>query len=135
LSARDPVAAVINTSPDTVDMLGTVLRQAGFAVVSAYTHEIRDGDIDVHAFLAEHQPDVVVYDIAPPYNENWALFQRLTATSALGGIPVVLTTTNRKHLEGLAGSSQHVYEVVGKPYDLLLIVQATKEALRSRPTR
>ena len=38
--------AIINTSPDTVDLLRQVLQRAGFLVVSCYTFDIRDGRLD-----------------------------------------------------------------------------------------
>ena len=47
----------------------------------------------------------------------------------------VLTSVNCAHVEGLVGKDEHVYEVVGKPHDLDLIVRAVKEAMRARPTR
>jgi hypothetical protein len=47
----------------------------------------------------------------------------------------VLTSTNAKHVERLAGPQHHIYEIVGKPFDLGQLVQAVKEATRSRPTR
>ena len=42
---------------------------------------------------------------------------------------------NVKHVEGLAGRDERIYEVVGKPHDLDEIVRAAKEAVRARPTR
>ena len=46
-----PVVAVINTSPDTVDLLKDVLERAGMLVVTAFTHDIRDGHVNVEDFL------------------------------------------------------------------------------------
>jgi hypothetical protein len=65
-----PVVAVIKTSPDTVELLSVALEGAGFVTVSSYTHDIRDGRVDLAGFLSQHQPTVVVYDIAPPYERN-----------------------------------------------------------------
>jgi hypothetical protein len=129
-----PVAAIINTTPDTVDLLKDVLDRAGFIVVTTYTHDIRDGRMDIEAFLRTHQPSVIVYDIAPPYDRNWAFLEHLRAT-VMKGYRFVLTTTNRFRVEALVGRDEKVYEVVGKSDDLDAIVRATKEASRARDTR
>lgn len=129
------VAAVINTSPDVVDILRAVFEPAGIVVVSALTHEIREGKVDVDRFLRLHDPDVVVYDIAPPYQANWQLFQHMCRLAAMGSRPIVLTSTNPERVHEFVGRNQHVYEIVGKPFDLDLVVRAVKEAAHSRPTR
>ena len=128
------VAAVINTTPDTVDLLKDALEQAGLLVVTGYTFDIRDGKLDLQSFLATHKPDVIVYDLAPPYDRNWAFLQHLRST-ALSGYRFVLTTTNRRYVEGLVGRDERVYEVVGKAEDLDAIVQAVREAVRARNVR
>ena len=132
--ARD-VIAIINTSPDTVGLLSELLERAGFLVVTAYTHSIRDGSVDLQAFLRTHRPRVIVYDIAPPYEPNWHLFQHMAAMPVMAGRQFVITSTNARQVEGFAGPQQHVYEIVGKPFDLDQIVQATREALKIRPSR
>jgi DNA-binding NtrC family response regulator len=130
-----PVVAIINTSPDLVEMLRSVLERAGMVIVSAFTHDIRDGRVNLEQFMHLHEPEVVVYDIAPPYETNWNLFVHLCRTSVMQSRQFVITSTNAQQVEALAGSNQHVYEVVGKPVDLDQIVTAVKEALRARPTR
>jgi CheY-like chemotaxis protein len=132
--SRRPVVAVINTSPDTVDLLKGELERAGFLVVTGLTFDIRDGRLDLEPFLRTHQPSVIVYDVAPPYDRNWEFLQHLR-TTALKGYRFVITTTNLKQVESLVERDEKIYEVVGKSDDLDVIVRATKEALRARDTR
>ena len=127
------VAAVFNTSPDIVDLLRRTLEPAGIVTVSALTYEIREGAVDVEAFLRQHNPTVIVYDITPPYDANWQLFQHICSMDVVRSRPVVLTSSNVRHVEQLAGRNERIYEVVGKPIDLDQIVQAVKEASRVRP--
>jgi DNA-binding response OmpR family regulator len=129
-----PLAAVFNSSPDTVELLRVVLQQAGFVVASAFTFQLRDGLVDLTTFMRQHQPDVVIYDVAVPYDANWALFERLRRNPAMSECQIVVTSTNAQYVQQLAGRDQRIYEIVGKPLDLGEIVRATKEALRSRPT-
>lgn len=130
-----PTAAVVNTSPDTVEILRVALSYAGIVVVSCYSHDIRDGKIDFEAFLRAHDPKVIVYDIAPPYERNWRLFQHVHAMPAMKGRQVILTSTNKQRVEELIAPDQPVYEVVDKPLNLDIIVQATREAFKARPTQ
>jgi CheY-like chemotaxis protein len=132
---RPPVVAIINTSPDIVDMLRIAVQRAGVVAVTAMTHEIRDGEVNVEELVRQHEPRVIIYDVAPPYEDNWRLFQHVKEMPVMKGRFFVLTSTNVRHVERLAGPDQHIYEVVGKPVDIDQIVQATREALNARPTR
>jgi CheY-like chemotaxis protein len=129
------VAAIFNTSPDIVDLLRRAFEPAGIVTVSVLTHQIREGVVDVEGFLRQHNPDVVVYDIAPPYDANWQLFEHICRMEVMRKRPVVVTSINPRHVEQLAGKDEKVYEVVGKPLDLDQIVRAVKEGSRARPTR
>lgn len=134
-SAAPEVVAVINSTTDVVDMLRMALESAGLTVVSALTPEIRDGEVDVERLVRQHDPKVVVYDIAPPYEANWRFFQHVARMPALAGRQFVVTSINARHVETLAAPQHHVYEIVGKPYDLGQVVQAVREALKVRPSR
>src|SRR3954462_7518624 len=116
---RPPAVAVINSTPDVVDMLRIAFELAGMVVVSTYTHAIRDGEVDVVAFMGQHDPKVVLYDIAPPYKNNWLLFQHVATLPIMKGRDFILTTTNKAHVETLAsGANLPVFEIVDTPFDI-----------------
>jgi CheY-like chemotaxis protein len=127
-----PVVAVINSSPDTVDLLRIAMESHGFVVVSGLTHAIRDGVEDFEALLRQHNPSVIVYDIAPPYDANWRLMTHLRSSPMLDGRPFVITSTNAARVREIAGADEPVYEIIGKPYDLNRIIEAVETMLRSR---
>jgi len=108
-------------------MLRMAFEVEGFVVFAAFTNQLRDGKVDLEAFMRQHQPAVIVYDIALPYEQNWRLFEHIRTTPACRGVTFVLTTTNAKHVRALAGDEE-VHEIVGKPYDLEEIVRAVKQA-------
>jgi CheY-like chemotaxis protein len=131
MSEGPPVVAIINSSPDVVDMMRLALGHAGLVAVSAFTHQVRDGEVDIEAFITQHQPAVILYDIAPPYDANWLLFLHIRRMPIMEGRRFILTSTNARHVEGLAGPNTPVYEIVGKPFDLDRLVEATLAAVRS----
>jgi len=127
---RPPVVAIFNTSPDTVEMLRLVLEQAGFVVMGMYTYESRDGRIYVENIFRQHEPEVVIYDIAPPYDKNWREFKHLCSMAALAKRKFVITTTNERRVREVAEDPpEEMFEIVGKPYDLGRIVDQVKKLI------
>ena len=114
----EPVTvAIFNSSEDTTDMLRELFEHAGFVVVSAYTHALRDGKTDLEGLMRQYDPQVIVYDIALPYEENWRLYQKIRSSPACRDVPFVLTSTNAAQVQKVA-SGEPLMELVGKPYDL-----------------
>ena len=132
---RPDCVAVFNSSDDVVELLRMVIEQAGFAVVTGHIDHIKRGKLDLQTFVAQHDPKVIVYDVAPPYERNWLFLEHLRSRPPLAGRQFVLTTTNIARVRETVGPADHVYEIVGKPFDLDAIVRAVKEASRARATR
>jgi CheY-like chemotaxis protein len=130
-----PTVAVVNSAPDAVEMLRESLEDAGFLVVTCFTHEIRDGRIDFEAFVRTHKPSVISYDIAPPYAKNVRLFQHVRSLDFVRDIQFVLTAMNPANVHKLVGHDEKIYEVVDRDEDLHRWIDAVKQASRARPTR
>ena len=127
--------AIVNTTPDAVDMLRHTFESAGFVVVSCFTHDIRDGQIDFASFITQHRPRVIVYDLAPPYEKNFRLFQHVRAMDVVQGVHFVITSVNPPNVRDLFGRDERIYEIVDREEDLMTLVQAVKQASRARDTR
>jgi DNA-binding NtrC family response regulator len=120
--------AVLNANDDVVEMLRAAIQQAGFNTATAHVTDIKRGEQDFLSFLKEHDPRVIVYDIAPPYHENWTFSQLLNNTEAAKNRTFVLTTANKALLQEVAGSAIDVFEVSEKPDTLARIVDAVKRS-------
>ena len=123
-----PVVAVVQTSEDIVHLLCDVLTGGGFQPVVGYVPDFREVRQDFAAFLAEHDPVVLIWDIALPYEQNWAYFQQVAQSDAARGRRFVLTTTNKRALETLVGATS-AHELIGKPYDLDELLAAVHRAV------
>jgi DNA-binding response OmpR family regulator len=130
-----PVVAIVNTNPDLVRMLQVNLEAAAFVVFTLHIEDIRLASTNVESFLEQHDPRVIVYDVAPPFDQNWRFLDHLRTATAFRGRQFVLTTVNARKVEEIVGNEETVYEVVGQPTDVAEVVRAVKEASRARPTR
>ncbi len=124
--------AVFNASEDVVAMLRIAIEAAGFETVTGHVPDIKAGRLDFVAFMKQHNPVVVVYDLAPPYRENWTFLQTILNTEEAQGRQFVLTTANKQLLREVTGYSVDYLEISEKPDNMAAIVAAVKEAVKSR---
>jgi DNA-binding response OmpR family regulator len=126
---RPPLVAVINTSEEVAELLSLVLQHDGLQTVVAYALDFKRGRQDLDTFLRNYDPPVVVYDIAIPYADNWAFFERVRASEEGRKRRFVLTTTNKRALDELVGETAAI-EIIGKPFDIEEVIAAVRRALR-----
>ncbi len=131
MSSEKPLkVAVFNTSVETVEIIKQILEDEGFRVAGGtetFVTEFKRAKKDLRSYLARERPDVVVWDIALPYVENWKYFRAQVESGAFAGRGVVLTTTNRRVLDALVGPNDAL-EVIGKPFDLHELIDAVRQA-------
>jgi CheY-like chemotaxis protein len=129
--SAQPRVAVINDNDDVLALMRRWLESEGFAVVTERVAHLKDGRLDLAAFVEAHDPGVIVYDIAPPYEHNWAFLRVVQNSEPARGRPFVITTTNKAALERFVGPTG-AHEIVGKPFDLDEITAAVRRALGPR---
>lgn len=126
-----PIVAILNTNDDTVEMLRLMIETEGMVAVSAHVDAIRRGQFDFGAFLEEHNPPVVIYDLPPPYDRSWLFMEHMRSLPSMQGRKLVLTSTNPARVHQIVdrAANEPILEIIGKPYDIQLIIEAVKKAL------
>ena len=120
-----PVVAVFSADEDTV-LLRPQLREAGYEPVGAYVREIRDGTVDVLAFLRDHRPDAVVYDVEPPLKPNWNFVRLIRNAAGVRNPRFILLTSDKRGLERAIGRGAVNELVFAKPYDPAEVLRAVR---------
>ena len=128
-AAPPPLVPVLNSMDDIIDTLRLAFEQAGFRTVGAKLSEIQSGMLDLVAFVKEHQPDAIVYDIPRPYEANWNFLRLMRDTGSLSDLGWVVTTTNRSALVAAVGPVNVIEIVLGKPYTVNEVVAAVRLSL------
>ena len=125
------VVAVLNTSDDTVELLRVYLENEGYIVVSSHLSKLKRGEGSLERDIVEHDPRVLIYDLAPPYDKSWTFLQHIRRHPSMKDRSFVLTSTNPQRVLEVATEAKEepIHEIIGKPYDLKEIVSAVKQAL------
>lgn len=119
---------ILNSTEDVIAILEDLLQDEGYATRAAYIPDFKRGRDDLADWLGALAPTAILYDIPPPYDENWAFYQQVLASPAARPHRFIITTTNKRVLEGLAGPTDAI-EFIGKPFDLAEIVARVRAAL------
>ena len=124
------VVAVLNSNQDVLRLVHDVLQDEGYAVVTDHIHTFKDGDANLVDFLRKHRPALILYDLAPPYQENWNFLQLLCRIPEVSSIPMVLTTVNKAALETVVGETD-AFEILGTHDNLAPVVDAINQSVRA----
>jgi DNA-binding response OmpR family regulator len=118
---------VISSDDELLGLLRRIGEDAGSDVLTARVDEIGADPKAIQEFLRRHDPKVVVYDVSPPYAENWTLFRRVREAELLSGSrrQFVVTTPNKRALEEQVGATRAI-QLTGDQADR----QAIGEAIR-----
>jgi hypothetical protein len=130
------IVALFNASDDTIDMVQKLLTAAGNEQTLIWCHfaDLKKGIVDFARYMEKHNPEVVIFDLSPPYDENWTFFKTMRDAKAMQGRGAVLTTTNKARLDEVLGEDSHALEVVGRAEDLGQIDAAIKTERRKAQT-
>jgi CheY-like chemotaxis protein len=123
-----PVVAIFNSSDDMVEMLRDLLERHGFVAVSAHVDDVRRARSDVKAFMEQHDPFVVVYDLIAPFERHWQFLNHLRQTPDFERRAFILTSANAAAARELGGDNEHVIELLGRRSEFEAVLDAVKAA-------
>jgi len=132
------VVALFNASDDTIQMVHKLLVDLGDGQSLIWCHfaDLKRGIVVFEKYMQKHNPELVIFDISPPYDENWTFFKTMRANKIMAGRGSVLTTTNKLRLDEIIGEDSKALEIVGLKEDLDSIQTAigreTKVAAQAR---
>lgn len=125
---KKSVVAVINSTADIVDILELCLQDEGFNTTGGLIPEFKRGQRNMLTFMEEHNPDLIIWDIAPPYEQNVIFLEMIQNLKVMEGRKWVYTTTNISALRQFSEKFKAL-EIIGKPMDLQVIIEAVKKQL------
>jgi hypothetical protein len=134
----DGIVALFNASDDTIDMIQAILTESDGAQTLVWCHfaDLKKGVVDFAKYLGKHNPEVVIFDISPPYDQNWTFFKTMRDAEVMRGRGLVLTTTNKARLDEVVGTNSEALEVVGRVEDLKQIrAEIEKQTLKAQQVR
>jgi hypothetical protein len=135
------IVALFNASDDTIDMIEKLLRESGSGQSLIWCHfaDLKKGIVDFSTYMTTHNPELVIFDLSPPYDENWRFFKTMRDDGVMHGRGIVLTTTNKRRLDESVGQDSHALEVVGRAKDLeeigSAIARETRQVQAVRPAQ
>lgn len=127
--------AVLDSSPDFMTILCEVLEEFGFQPFAMQVFEAKQQPLLLKKLLRDRNPRVVIFDVALPYDVNWAFLQDMREWPESQGRGFVVTSTNVKRLAEVVAEArlEGVLELVGKPYDLRELARAVCSYLKDEP--
>ena len=119
---------MFDASADLLEMVETFLKVKGYDVHTCLLRDLENAATDPVELINRTAPDVVVYDIDPPYSIKWQAVLALACEPSVTS-PFVFTTTNPTVVSELLKGSPSA-RLLAKPYDLDRLAAAIEEALR-----
>ena len=118
---------VLNADRDILLALRELLIEERLEVTVATLSDLDYSPARVLEFLDRHDPHVVVYDIAPPYEKHLRLLESLQGPETRTGRLFVLTTTDLGHLSNYP-KPPGIIEVLPKPFKLDALLRVIRRA-------
>ena len=105
---------VVNGEPEFLGLMRELLQDEAFNVTTTnYIPETFDG-------IATLAPDLVVVDLVVGQRAGWGLLERLQEAAATRGLPIIITSTDRRLLDRARADPERygAHRTFVKPFDV-----------------
>ena len=115
---------IVNDEPDQLTLMGSLLRKAGYAVLTA-----ADG-IEGLSLARQERPDLVISDVTMPRMNGLAFCREIRADAELKTLPILLVTALQKDTESaVAGLQAGADDYLEFPFDSARLVAKVSRLL------
>lgn len=111
---------VVDDSATDAAAIGSTLRSAGFATITA-----RSGE-EALALLEQHNPDLVVLDVIMPGKNGFQICREIKRDARFATKPIVLLTSKDQEADRYWGLKQGANEYLTKPFQPADLVNAVR---------
>lgn len=122
------IIAIINSTVDIVDIFTDCLEAEGFNCAGGLIPEFKRGHRDFVQFMTDHDPALIIWDLAPPYEQNVVFLRMVQNLKIMENRRWIFTTTNKEALKKFT-SDIAAYEIIGKPMDIEVLIEAVKKVM------
>ena len=124
------LAVIVNASVDVLKLIREVLEQSRIKTVFFFAPEVEADSRGFVAFVNEHKPDLILFDVPIPYEDNLRLMARVR-DSLSEPQPFLIMTTSPNAVQTLIDREPALAEgvidiVVGKPFNLDELLEAVQ---------
>ena len=130
------LAVVVNASVDVLKLIREVLEQSQIKTVFFFGPQLQSDASGFLAFVEAHKPDLVLFDVPMPYDENLRLMSSLRQRAADQKFLVMTTSPDTVHslIEAEPSLGEGIVDiVVGKPFNLDELLEAVQEGFSRSP--
>ena len=119
---------IVNDEPDQLTLMGSLLRKAGYAILTA-----EDG-VEGLGLARQARPDLVISDVSMPRMNGLEFCREIRADAKLKTVPILLVTALQKDTESaVAGLQAGADDYLEFPFDSARLVAKVSRLLeRSR---
>ena len=117
---------VVDDDADIVEMLSYILKQAGFAISTAFN------GIDALKKVRSLSPDLVLLDLMLPEMDGFAVCETLRRHAATATLPVIMLTAMSGELGRLSGLGCGANDYLTKPFSPKVLVLKLKALLKKQ---
>jgi len=121
VNASPPSVLIVDDDPTLLRLLGILLREEGYRVLSA------DGAERALALLAAEKPNLLLTDLRMGSMDGLALFDAVRRTYPM--LPVIILTAHGTIPEAVEATRRGVFGFITKPYEAQALLAEVRKAL------